>query len=73
MATQTANNATSKSKKTAEYFKGIKAEIKKVTWPTRKELAKHTLVVIAACIFIALLLWVLDTAFHGLFSLILGK
>lgn len=73
MAAQISNNSTSKSKKAGDFFKGLKSEIKKITWPTRKELVKHTLVVIVACVFVALLLWVLDTAFHGLFSLILGK
>jgi preprotein translocase subunit SecE len=73
MATRTANNTATKKNKTANYFKGLKSEIKKVSWPTRKELVKHTLVVIAACIFMALLIWILDTGFHGLFSLILGN
>ena len=73
MATRTANNSTTKKKKTVNYFKGLKSEIKKVSWPTRKELVKHTLVVIAACVFMALLIWLLDTGFHGLFSLILGN
>ncbi|NLY81684.1 MAG: preprotein translocase subunit SecE [Clostridiales bacterium] len=46
-----------------EYFRGIKQELKKVVWPTRKELVSDTVVVIAVCTFFAVGFWLVDTGF----------
>ena len=43
------------------YLKGVKAELKKVTWPTRKELIKLTAIVFVVCALFALFFWLLDT------------
>ena len=48
-------------KKLKEYFKGVKLEMKKVVWPTRKELGTFTAVVIATCAGFALLFWGVDS------------
>ena len=53
-----------------DYFKGVGAEMKKVSWPTRKETYKYTLVVIVICALFALLFWLLDTVFIALLGLI---
>ena len=45
-----------------EYFRGVKLEMKKVVWPTRKELGSYTVVVIATCAAFALLFWGVDSA-----------
>ena len=37
-----------------EYFRGIKTEMKKVVWPTKKELGSFTAVVLITCGFFAL-------------------
>lgn len=52
-----------------DYFKGVAAEMKKVSWPTRKETYKYTLVVIVICAAFALLFWLLDTVFLALLGL----
>ena len=44
-----------------EYFKGIKLEMSKVVWPTKKELGSFTAVVIATCAVFALGFWLIDT------------
>lgn len=44
-----------------EYFKGVKLEMKKVVWPTNKELGSYTVVVLATCIAFALLFWGIDS------------
>lgn len=44
------------------YFRGIKTEMKKVVWPTKKELGSYTVVVIATCLFFALIFWGIDSA-----------
>lgn len=44
-----------------EYFKGVKLEMKKVVWPTRKELGSFTVVVLCTCAAFALLFWGVDS------------
>ena len=44
-----------------EYFKGVRLEMKKVVWPTIKELGSFTVVVLATCIAFALLFWGIDS------------
>ncbi|MBQ6402051.1 MAG: preprotein translocase subunit SecE [Firmicutes bacterium] len=44
-----------------EYFKGVRLEMKKVVWPTRKELGSYTAVVLATCAAFALLFWGVDS------------
>ena len=44
-----------------EYFRGVKTELKKVVWPTKKETYKYTVIVIAVCAAFAILFWLLDT------------
>jgi len=46
-----------------DYFKGIKIEVKKVVWPTRKELVSFTGVVLLTCAALALGIWAVDSAF----------
>ncbi len=53
------------------YFKGIKSEMGKVVWPTRKELYKFTVVVLCTCTIFALAFWIIDSAvLFGLQALI---
>ena len=52
-----------KEKKTG-YFKAMKSELKKVTWPTPKELVNNTVAVISFVIIIALIVFILDTCFN---------
>lgn len=44
-----------------EYFKGVRLEMKKVVWPTRKETISYTAVVIVCCAIFALGFWLIDT------------
>lgn len=46
-----------------EYFKGIRTEMKKVVWPTRKELTSYTGVVLLTSIALSLAIWAVDSAF----------
>lgn len=38
-----------------------KAELRKVTWPTRKDTVKLTLIVLVVCAIFALFFWLVDT------------
>ena len=46
-----------------KFFRGVKAELKKVVWPTKKELINYTIVVFLVTIFIAFIIYVLDAVF----------
>lgn len=54
-----------------KFFRGVKAEQKKVVWPTRKELINYTIVVFLVTVFIALVIAVLDGLFAQLFNTLL--
>ena len=47
---------------TKKYWKGVRTEMSKVIWPTRKELGAYTVVVIVTCAFFALGFWAIDSA-----------
>lgn len=66
MSAQTSAN---KKRKLRSYFKGVKAEMKKVTWTSKKELVNHTGIVILISIIVALIVWVLDIGIHRILSL----
>lgn len=48
------------------WFKDFKAELKKVNWPTGKELFNNTAVVLMVVIVVSVLIFVLDLAFGAL-------
>jgi len=53
-----------------EFLKGIRAELRRVTWPDRKLVTKATISVIIFSLIIGVYLWVLDLAFTKVLSLI---
>lgn len=55
------------------YFRETKAEMKKVSWPSRKELLQHTEVVLVSILIIGLALWAVDMAFGRILNLFLMK
>ena len=62
-----------KEKKNSNFFKESRAELKKVTWPTPKQLASKTAVVIAIVLIIAIIVFVLDTVFDKGYEFIMDK
>jgi len=52
--------------KIGKFLSGPMSEIKKITWPTRKETIKYTFTVIAICIFVALILGLFDLLYMRL-------
>ena len=53
------------------YLKESKSELKKVTWPTRKETTKLTLIVIGISAFVAVFLGLLDLIFSKLLAIVI--
>lgn len=54
------------------YFRETRAELRKVTWPTREQAIRLTLIVLAVTMFMAILLGAIDYIFAALFRLIVG-
>ena len=54
------------AKQRNNYFKEMKAELKKVVWPTPKELVNNTVAVIVFVLVIAIIVFVLDFCFDNL-------
>jgi len=55
-----------KKQKNTSYFKEMKTELKKVVWPTPKELLNNTIAVIAFVLIIAIIVFILDLCFDNL-------
>ncbi|MFV8829644.1 preprotein translocase subunit SecE [Alkalihalobacterium sp. APHAB7] len=55
-----------------KFLRQVMAELKRVTWPTRKELTRYTLVVLGTVAFISVFFAVVDLGISSLLRLILG-
>ncbi|MFC5653008.1 preprotein translocase subunit SecE [Paenibacillus solisilvae] len=55
---------------TFSFFTDSFAELKKVRWPSRKELTSYTLVVLITIIAVTIYFWVLDIGISALVELI---
>ncbi|MBR3002445.1 MAG: preprotein translocase subunit SecE [Clostridia bacterium] len=61
-----ANNEKEKKQKNSYFFKELRTELKKVVWPTPKELVNNTFAVIMFVIIIGAIVFVLDFCFDNL-------
>ena len=57
-------------KATQSFWKGLKAEFKKIVWPTRESVAKQTLLIVVVTIILGVVIKFLDTGIQALLSLI---
>lgn len=48
-----------------KYFKEVAGEVKKLSWPTKKELINYSLAVLAFVALMAAIMWVLDLGFSS--------
>ena len=53
------------------YVRGVYSELKKVHWPTRREVLIYTGVVVVAVIIVAFLIWVFDSFMSRMLQLII--
>jgi preprotein translocase subunit SecE len=56
----------------ARFFGEVIGELRRVTWPTREETMRLTLMVIAVSVAVGLFLGAIDIGFARLFKVILG-
>ncbi|KYZ77698.1 preprotein translocase subunit SecE [Anaerosporomusa subterranea] len=54
-----------------KFVREVRAELKKVSWPTRRELVAYTGVVFVSVVVVAALIWIIDTSFTGLLKAII--
>ena len=47
--------------KAMEYFRGVLSELKKVHWPSRRQLLTYTVVVFFAVAIVSILMWIVDS------------
>jgi preprotein translocase subunit SecE len=64
---------TGKARQVRAFFSEVKGELKKVTWPSRKEVYATTIVVIATTILFGFYLYGLDIVMSRVFTLILKQ
>ncbi len=55
-----------------KFFRNVSSEMKKVSWPKRKELTRYTITVISTVVFVALFFAVIDLGISELMRLIIG-
>lgn len=54
-----------------KFLKSVWSELKKVSWPNKKEMTTYTTVVVVSVILMAIILWIFDSIFSFLLGLIL--
>jgi len=57
----------------SKFFKEIRAELKKVIWPTKRQLINYTLVVFTACLAVGIIIWLADAGLGLLYAAIFGR
>lgn len=58
-------------KKISEFLKEVKVEMKKVSWPNRKETVSSTTIVITVVIFLSVFIGICDFGLSEIFSVII--
>jgi len=59
--------------KPSEFIREVRAELKKVNWPSRREVGAYTAVVLVSVVAITVYIFGLDTMFGKLVLLVFGK
>ncbi|MGI6712025.1 MAG: preprotein translocase subunit SecE [Bacillota bacterium] len=49
------------TEKSGRFFRGVLAELKKVHWPNKKQIAVYTLVVLVSVFMIGFVIWIVDS------------
>lgn len=55
--------------KAVDYFKDVRTELRRVIWPTRKQLTNNTITVLSSCLIIGTIIWCSDLVFMKLITL----
>ncbi|NLN03731.1 MAG: preprotein translocase subunit SecE [Clostridiaceae bacterium] len=66
------NPIKSVARKVKKFFKDLSTELKKVTWPSKKEVVQNTGSVLLFCLLVGGLIWIVDFLLETLVRLIYG-
>ncbi len=55
----------------AGWFRGMKSELKKIVWPTPKQILKNSLVVLVTIVIVAIILWAFDSLASAIVELLI--
>ena len=69
-AAQKAAQKNKKKKESGRFLQGVKTEMRKVIWQTRKELINYTVMVIVATLIVMAIIAVSDAVFARLFQVL---
>ena len=58
--------------KKESFFKGVKSEMEKTSWPTKEELFKYIIIVVSTVKFFLVFFYALDIGINALKQLFLG-
>ena len=61
-----------KESKAAVFFKGVKAEFRKIIWPDRDTLLKQLAAVLVVTVLLGVVIALIDFGFHNLIDLLTG-
>ena len=71
-----ANSKPSLIARVKRWFREMRSELKKVVWPTRKQMINNTLIVLACVVVVGIFIWVFDAVsglfVNGIISLVKG-
>ncbi len=56
-----------------DWFVDMKAELKRVVWPSFKKVRQNTLVVLIFVLVVGAVIWILDWLFSGAMSLLINR
>ena len=59
--------------KLTKFLREVKSELKKISWPSKKELTANTIVVLVSVFFAATVIWIIDGFFAQILKTILAR
>jgi len=54
-----------------KFFREVRAELRKVSWPNRKELLSYTGIVFISVVFVSVMIWIIDSVFAEILRMFL--
>lgn len=61
------------AKNIARFFRDLRGEMKKVVWPTKKQVLNNTIVVIVVMLVVGVIIWGLDAGLSAGLKFLLNK
>lgn len=60
-------------KNLVKFFKEVRSELKKVIWPSKTQLRNNTFTVLACCLIVGAIIWIVDEGLTVLIKTFLAK